>query len=120
MFDGKIENGKLVIGEDEVLLAPGLPDQKVNVGIRPEGFILAENGRMKNEMIHPEVTGRDVSILSRNKASQSDVIRSIISAEDWAHIPGEHVRFDLKPYKVFLFEPETGKRIDVELKRIEG
>lgn len=70
-------------------------------------------------MIRPEIMGRDVSILSKNPAAQAEVIRSIISAEDWNHIPGEHVHFNLKPYKTFLFEPESGKRLDVKLEKIE-
>lgn len=115
MFNGKIENGLLLIGDDAVLQAPGLPDQEVIIGIRPEGFILTENGHLENAMVRPEVTGRDVSIISKNPAAQSETIRSIISAEDWSHVPGKTVHFDLKPRKVFLFEPGTGKRIDCQL-----
>lgn len=119
IFEGEVKNGKLIINGDEVLYAPGVEDQKVIVGIRPEGFILSPEGHMHNEMIRPEITGRDVSILSGNPARQSDdhVIRSIIDADDWSHIPeGHKVRFDLKPHKVFLFRPETGERIESSLK----
>lgn len=120
MFDGEVKDGKLIIHGDAVLAVPDVPDQKVSIGIRPEGFILAENGHMKNEMVRPEITGRDVSIISKNPAAKSEVIRSIISADDWSHIPGQHVRFDLKPHKVFLFSPENGERIAASLKKLES
>ena len=36
---------KPYIGEDAVLEVTNVPDQDVMIGIRPEGFILDENGR---------------------------------------------------------------------------
>ncbi len=118
MFSGEVRDGKLWINSEPVLNIAG--DQMavighVNVGIRPEGFILLENGALGNEMVRPEITGRDVSVIFRNKAAKSDVVRSIISADDWNHITGGEVRFDLKPSKVFLFDPATGSRIRVTL-----
>lgn len=118
MFSGEVRDGKLWINSEPVLNVAG--DQNavighVNVGIRPEGFILLENGALGNEMVRPEITGRDVSVIFRNKAAKSDVVRSIISADDWNHITGGEVRFDLKPSKVFLFDPATGSRIRVTL-----
>lgn len=120
LFKAKVKDGKLIIHDDEVLEVPDVEDQEVIAGIRPEGFILSENGHMKNEMVRPEVMGRDVSIISKNEASLNPVVRSIISADDWSHIPGEHVRFDLKPWKVFLFKPESGERIRADLQEVNG
>lgn len=122
LFEGEIKDGKLYINDQDVLSVKDGKDGKVVVGIRPEGFILTPEGRMHNKMVRPEVTGRDISILSTSPASKADnkVVRSIISAEDYYHIPdGDKVAFDLKPYKVFLFEPESGKRIRAELETIE-
>lgn len=121
IFEGEVRGGKLYIQDDAVLEAPGVKDQKVVVGIRPEGFILTETGHLHNEMVRPEITGRDVSILSKNPARISDdhMIRSIIDADDWKHVPEGHtVRFDLKPHKVFLFQPESGERIRTDLKKM--
>ena len=39
-------------------------------------------------------------------------IRSIISAENAVNTTSQKVRFDLKPNKVFLFQKESGARID--------
>lgn len=119
IFEGTIRDQKLYINEDAVLEASGLPDQDVVVAIRPEGFILDENGRMENELVRPEVSARDISILFKNPAFKNDIARAIISSDDWTHIPHGKVRFDLKPHKVYLFQPEDGKRIRVDLKRME-
>ena len=47
VFNGEVRGGKLWIGEDAVLEVKGVADQAVTVGIRPEGFVLDENGPMK-------------------------------------------------------------------------
>ncbi len=111
VFDGKIKDGKLWIGEEAVLDVKDIPDQEVSVGIRPEGFILDENGPFSLELVHPEVQGRDISVVSKNSASKNPTVRSIISADDYSKLPEKTVRFRLKPHKVFLFEKETGNRI---------
>ena len=46
VFTGSVEGGKLVVNGEKVLDMPGVPDQKVYVGIRPEGFIYNPNGEM--------------------------------------------------------------------------
>ena len=118
MFDGELKDGQLwIAGEPVLRVAEGesVPEGPVSVGIRPEGFILLEGGAMHNEMVRPEITGRDVSVIFRNKAAKTDVVRSIISAEDWNHISGGEVHFDLKPAKVYLFAPESGERIRLKL-----
>ncbi len=114
MFDGTVKDGQLYIGDEDVLAVPGARDGKVVVGIRPEGFYLEAGGPFTTELIRPEVMGRDISIVSRHPASRNEVIRSIISSDDYEHVPDGKVHFRLKPHKVFLFEPETGERIRFE------
>ena len=46
VLEGKIQGGKLFIGE-EAVLSVDAPDQAVYVGIRPEGFELDENGPLQ-------------------------------------------------------------------------
>ena len=55
--------------------------------------------------------GRDTTIISTNEASQSGLIRSVISAEYAEGVHGETVRFYLKEAKVHLFDFKTGERI---------
>ena len=113
LFDGRIQGGKLWIGE-ETVMDVDLSDRPVTVGVRPEGFILSDNGSLPCKLIRVEVMGRDVSIVSNHSASQSGQIRSIILSENKVNEDAETVRFDLKPGKVFLFDTETGDRIEVE------
>ena len=117
LFEGKVENGSLLIGEETVLTLKNVPDQPVYVGIRPEGFILSENGSFTCRLSRPEVMGRDVSIVSTHPASQNPVIRSIVDAESCEHLSGDTVRFALKPKKVFLFAKNTETRIPFETEK---
>ena len=111
VFDGRVEGGKLYIGEDAVLDVNGVEDQAVTVGIRPEGFNLDANGPMQCKLSSVEVMGRDVSIVPTNDASLNPVIRSIINADNKVDMGAETVRYSLKPHKVFLFNKETEERI---------
>ena len=57
-FSGEVKDGQVFIGDEAVLPAPGVPDQKVFVGIRPEGFIpdekLLEPGAAEPEEPHDD------------------------------------------------------------------
>ena len=110
VFHGVIKDGKLYIGNEAVLDVPGVPNQEVHVGIRPEGFILDEGGSFTCDLSGVEVMGRDISVVSTHPNSQNVAIRSIISAENTVPMTGE-VRFTLKSGKVFLFHKETEQRI---------
>ena len=114
VFEGEVRGGRLVLGEDAVLKAP-LPDQKVWVGIRPEGFLPTPDGPMCCALRGVEVMGRDVSVVADHPASVNTAIRAIISAEDRPDARAETVRFALKPHKVFLFHRESEERLAVEL-----
>ena len=46
IFDGVVKENKLFIGEEAVLEAPSVSEGEVVVGIRPEGFVLKEDGPM--------------------------------------------------------------------------
>ena len=111
VFDGTVKNEKLIIGDDTVLDTPGVPDQVVSVGIRPEGFWVDDNGAFKCDVQAVEVMGRDVSIVSTHAGSQSEKIRSIISTEFKMNHDLKQVRFTLKPGKVHIFNKATGERI---------
>ncbi len=111
VFEGQVKSGKLWLGEDAVLDVRGVPDQEVYVGIRPEGFILKEDGPLCCALNRLEVMGRDVSVVSTHPCSQNLTIRSIIAAENSVNTASATVRFALKPRKVFLFNKETEERI---------
>ncbi|MBO4900165.1 MAG: ABC transporter ATP-binding protein [Lachnospiraceae bacterium] len=128
MFDGCVSGGMLYLGETPVMKTSA-PDGEVHVGIRPEGFVLAGDdapltaasgeGETFGDGTKPlecalkavEVSGRDVSIVSTNPASQGVNIRSIMGSDRNLNLTGETVSFRLKPHKVYLFDKETEDRI---------
>ncbi len=111
VFEGSVKNGMLYVGNEAVLPADGVSDQKVWAGIRSEGFILKENGPFACRLNRVEVMGRDVSIVSSHAACAGQTVRSIINAENRVDTGSSEVRFALKPNKVFLFNRETEERI---------
>ena len=116
VLEGKVAGGKLMIGEDTVLDVPGVEDQDVFVGIRPEGFELDANGAFHCQLSNVEIMGRDMSIVSTNPASLNPVVRSIINSDQKVDIPVGTVGYNLKAHKVFLFNKETEERIRFEVK----
>lgn len=118
LYDGRIEQGKLWIGNDAVLDVDQKQDQNVVIGVRPEGYILKENGHLHNEFVRTEVMGRDMSVLSKNTACQAPFVRSILSTEHLHLLQDNQAVFDLKPHKVFLFDVNDGQRLRYELSAI--
>ena len=116
VLEGKVEGDKVYIGEDAVMEVTGVEDQPVYVGIRPEGFILDENGPLHCKLSNVEIMGRDASIVSTNEASVNPVIRSIINSDNKVDTANPVVRYSLKPHKFFLFHKETEERIRYEVK----
>ena len=111
LFNGKIQSGRLLLGDDEVLKLSGVKDGEVIVGIRPEGFVPDEKGGLCCKMVNVEVMGRDVSVVSAHPAYQGAAIRSIIASDALVNREAETIRFRLKPGKVLLFDSKTEERI---------
>jgi multiple sugar transport system ATP-binding protein len=114
VFYGKVSGGKLYIGDEAVLPVPDVEDREVYVGIRPEGFLLKEDGAFGCRLSGVEVMGRDISVVSTNEESLNPTVRSIISTENKVNVGSTEVRFDLMPHKVFLFDRESEQRIYFE------
>ena len=115
VFEGTVSGGKLIIGEETVLDVPGVADQDVYVGIRPEGFQPEENGAMTCQLSSVEVMGRDSSLVTTHAASLNPLVRAIIDADIKVDPTAETVNFSLKPHKVFIFNKETEERIYFEV-----
>ena len=113
VFRGEVQNGQLLLGGAAVLAVPGAPEGPVTAAVRPEGFMLAENGPLVCALNGVEVMGRDISVVCRHPDCENAVIRAIISAENTVPAGGT-VRFALKPRKVFLFDADTERRIPFE------
>ncbi len=109
IFLGEIKDHKVYIG-DEAIQDTELADQEVYVGVRPEGFIVDDNGPLTLLKERVEVMGRDKSIISVHPQSTKPNVRSIVDSD--VKLPDtETVRFSLKPHKVFLFNRETEERL---------
>ena len=111
VFSGAVKNGRLFIGGADVLEAPGVADQPVWVGIRPEGFVLEETGPLCCALQGVEVMGRDITVVAGHADCENTAIRAIISAENAVNAASQTVSFSLKPNKVFLFSRETEGRL---------
>ena len=111
LFEGRVEKGQLLIGEEAVLSVRGVEDQPLTVGIRPEGFLLREDGPLSLDLVRVEVMGRDISVVSTSAVSINPTVRSIIDAEMRLKVKEEKVHFALRPSKVLLFHKETEERI---------
>ncbi len=111
VFKGFVTGENLYIGEEAVLEVPGVSDQDVFVGIRPEGFILDPEGPLCLNLRAVEVMGRDITVISHHDFCENVQIRSIISAENRPDTSSSTVRFRLKPYKVHLFSADTEERL---------
>ena len=111
VFEGRVKDGTLYIGEDAVMETKGIDDREVWVGIRPEGFTADDNGRMKCRFISREVMGRDSSILAGHEGFTGQNIRAIISSDTAVNVQDGMVRFNLKPNKVHIFDKETEERL---------
>ena len=116
VFNGTVKGEKLYLGDSAVLDVAGVKDQDVYVGIRPEGFVVDENGPLCCELSSVEVMGRDVSIVSKHESSLNPVIRSIINSDAGLNVAGAVVNYSLKPNKVFLFSKESENRLYFEVK----
>ena len=111
VFSGRVQDGTLFIGDDAVLAVRNVSDREVWVGIRPEGFLLKDDGALKCSLGRVEVMGRDISVVSSHAACAGAAIRSIIAAESRVDLSKSQVCFDIKPGKLFLFDRESEARI---------
>ncbi|SDZ76064.1 multiple sugar transport system ATP-binding protein [Lachnospiraceae bacterium NK3A20] len=117
VFEGRVENGWLVIGSDRILHIRGVEDREVYVGIRPEAFVPdEEHGPLVCDLKSVEVMGRDTSVVSTHAGIQGLCVRAIIPSDAIADPNGDgKVRFSLKPKKVHIFDKESEARIPFEL-----
>ncbi len=114
VFNGVIRDGYLNVGMDPVLKLPegmNMPERKVYVAVRPEGFIVDENGALECKFVNREVMGRDTSVIATHPQFTGDNIRAIIPSEENIVPKNGNIRFTLKPAKVRIFDFETEERI---------
>ena len=114
VFTGRVQGGRVMIGEEAIIDASGVCDQDVWVAIRPEGFELAENGPFSCDLIRVEVMGRDISVVASHPLCENTSIRAIIASKNKVAVGADKVRFQVAKDKVFLFNASTQERIFVD------
>ena len=113
VFKGYVKSKYVYIG-NEKLMKVNLPDQDLHIGIRPEGFIVSEKGKLSLDLSNIEVMGRDSSLVCNHADAESDIIRAIIDADVPVNPVDGKVKVNIKPNKIFLFNYETEERIYLE------
>lgn len=108
IFNGVIKDNKLYIN-DEFIKDIKCNDKEVYVGIRPEGFIISDNGKLTCEISQIEVMGRDISLICNNKACEGS-IRAIVDSHANFNKIG-NIKFNINENKLFIFDKETEERI---------
>ena len=116
VFNGTVKGGKLYIGEKAVMEVGDIADQEVYVGVRPEGFVLDDNGPLCCRLSNVEVMGRDVSLVCHHDASANPLVRAIIDADNKVDSGSDTIAFSLKAHKTFIFSKENEERIYCEVK----
>ncbi len=114
VFNGEIKDGKVYIGDSLVNSKDykGYEDQKVFIGIRPEGFALASKDSEEGltcEIEQIQVLGRDISLIGKNKGCLEPTFRVIISNEE-SNLMG-NIKLRVKSHKMFVFDAETQERL---------
>ena len=110
VFKSKAKDGSLYIGNEAVLEIKA-PDGEFYAGIRPEGFITDENGKLSLKVDSVEVMGREKNLVISTELSENEKVRAIVSDDVKSEISGEVIRFSLNEKKVFLFDKDTEERI---------
>ena len=110
VFRGSVKGGKLYV-DGAAVMDVAAADREVHVGVRPEGFVLDENGPLACKLDRVEVMGRDSSVVAMHPSSENPIVRAIIPSDSKLDLASGEVRFCLKPHKVDLFDLETEERI---------
>ena len=111
VFEGEVKGGRLLIGGDDVLAVPGLSDQKVFAGIRPEGLEPDPNGPFVCGLVNVEVMGRDTSVVFTHAGAVSENLRAIVGSGRRPDKREKEVAFRLDHLKVHLFKADTEERL---------
>ncbi|QMS84976.1 ABC transporter ATP-binding protein [Candidatus Xianfuyuplasma coldseepsis] len=109
IFDADLKDGSMFLGEFNIGKAPkGSTD--ILVGIRPEGFIVKKDkGTLTVDVYQVETIGRDTTLIIKDPTAKDKKTR-FRAIVDSAHRiqPGDTIKLDIKPAKIFIFDKATG------------
>lgn len=109
IFDGEIKTKKIILNGKNIGTSKG-ENQKVVIGIRPEGFVLDEKGTFELEVDMVETIGRDTSLIIKDPTRENETFRAIVDSKHRIK-PGDVLKVSIKSKKLFVFNFETGELI---------
>jgi multiple sugar transport system ATP-binding protein len=111
IFDAKAGKGGLFLGDFLVVKRP-VDASEVLIGIRPEGFLVVEEGTLSLEVFQVETIGRDTTLILKDPTDTEGLktFRAIVDAQ-YRIQPGDVVNLDVKEEKLFVFDKNTGEII---------
>lgn len=109
IFNGVIKNNAVLLYDDKIADVKA-PDQEIVIGIRPEGFIIDPKGTLDLEVYMVETIGRDTTLIIKDPVNEGKSHRIIVDAS-YRVKPGDTVKFNVKPEKLFIFNKDTGELI---------
>ncbi len=119
VFEGKIGNGVLKIGDEIICKSKTFEGEEkaVYVGIRPEGFLADEHTPAKKRVLTLDVSaivtmGRDMSLIAKHPSYIGDEIKMIIDSDIACKIG--KMKFGIRPNKIFVFDHDSETRIEFE------
>lgn len=116
VFNGRIEKGKICIGDDVVFeTKTKIKDQDLFIAIRPEGMNIEKTDLkvgLTADIDMVQVLGRDLYIVAKNKNCHKTTFKVIISSDE--QLQTGKIRLKLKKNKFFIFDKETQERIYLE------
>jgi multiple sugar transport system ATP-binding protein len=101
-------DGQLVY-ENKALKAE--KDRDIVVGVRPEGYVLDEQGPLAIDPQYVETIGRDLSLVSSHAHAITQTFRIILSSANLKLEDKKQVKFSIKKEKTFIFDKEDGRRL---------
>lgn len=112
VFRGHISQGKVYLGQEAVLSAPGIAEQEVWVAVRPEDFALDEAGPLCCDFLSLKRMGRDTSIMAYHSALDGEQMQ-VMLPDGESYVPTAQLRLSLQPENTHLFRVDTEERIDL-------
>ncbi len=110
LYEASVKGGQVKVGNELYFVDKNLADNdKVILGVRPEGYSLNKDG-FEIKVKSLESVGRDSSIIYENEKQISEVLRIIVDSDDIKRDATSY-KFKLKPNKTFIFNFETGERL---------
>ena len=101
--------GTVCLAEDYMLRVRGAADGPVLVGIRPEAWRLGQGLRTAAEAV--EMRGKDLLVTFSLAGERARAILDITAGV----AAGDAVELTLEPRLVYVFDPETGARLEAEV-----